>query len=214
MVRPEIEHLAFVLLADREGVIDGMKHVLVGNPVPAGGPVDLHVPNIVSRNASGVTGEQRRVVWPSIWRPGAVRSVNVAAPLRAFGRVMWHSDQNRSAATRRKCRSAGEGPYEDFDGEPEVRLDAVDVLSVHAAKGLEWPVVFVPSVTGGRFPSPRAGQATPSLVPSRLYDEARYAGGDADERRLFYVAVARARDWLSVSGHERVTKQRVGASPY
>lgn len=106
------------------------------------------------------------------------------------------------------------GAYEDFDGEPEVRLDAVDVLTVHAAKGLEWPVVFVPSVTAGRFPSSRVGQVTPSLVPSRLYDEARYAGSDADERRLFYVAATRARDWLSVSGHERVTTKRVGTSPY
>ena len=43
---------------------------------------------------------------------------------------------------------------------------------------------------------------------------AAYEGGDADERRLFYVAITRARDWLSVSRHRRVTKQRVAQSPY
>ena len=45
------------------------------------------------------------------------------------------------------------------------------------------------------------------------FDAARYEGSDADERRLFYVAITRARDWLSVSRHERVTKQRVGSEP-
>lgn len=106
------------------------------------------------------------------------------------------------------------GAYEAFDGEPDVRVDAVDVTTVHAAKGLEWPVVFVPSVTAGRFPSRKVGQRAPCLVPDGLYDAARYAGTDEDERRLFYVAITRARDWLSVSGHNRVTKQRVAASPY
>lgn len=42
----------------------------------------------------------------------------------------------------------------------------------------------------------------------------RYEGSDADERRLFYVALTRARDWVSVSRHERVTSQRAAASPY
>ena len=45
-------------------------------------------------------------------------------------------------------------------------------------------------------------------MPRELFDAARYEGSDADERRLFYVAMTRARDWLSVSRHERVTKQR------
>ena len=51
-------------------------------------------------------------------------------------------------------------------------------------------------------------------MPRDRFDAARYEGSDADERRLFYVAITRARDWLSVSRHERVTTQRCGASPY
>src|SRR5215813_13048160 len=35
------------------------------------------------------------------------------------------------------------GAYEDFDGEPDVLVDAVDLTTVHKAKGLEWRVVFV-----------------------------------------------------------------------
>ena len=79
---------------------------------------------------------------------------------------------------------------------------------MHQAKGLEWPVVFVPSLTAKRFPSGRTGQAGDWLVPTHLFDVARYEGADADERRLFYVAMTRARDWLSLSRHERITQPR------
>ncbi len=107
-----------------------------------------------------------------------------------------------------------QGEYEGFDGEPDFELDAVDLTTVHRAKGLEWPVVFVPSATAGRFPTVYAGRPQPWLVPRELFSADRYEGSDADERRLFYVAMTRARDWLSVSRHERVTANRVRASPY
>ncbi len=106
------------------------------------------------------------------------------------------------------------GAYEGFDGEPDVHTDAVDLTTVHSAKGLEWPAVFVPSLTKGRFPSRRTGQVRPWLINRTLFDADRYEGSDADERRLFYVAMTRARDWLSLSRHERVTKNRVASSPY
>ena len=51
-----------------------------------------------------------------------------------------------------------QGAYEGFDGEADLELDAVDLTTVHRAKGLEWPVVFVPSLTAKRFPSTRTGQ--------------------------------------------------------
>jgi DNA helicase-2/ATP-dependent DNA helicase PcrA len=107
-----------------------------------------------------------------------------------------------------------QGTYEGFDGENDVSVDAVDVTTVHRAKGLEWPAVLVPSMTTRRFPSPRTGEAQDWLVPRDLFAAHRYEGSDADERRLFYVAITRARDWLSVSRHERVTKAKVGTSPY
>ena len=106
------------------------------------------------------------------------------------------------------------GAYEDFDGEPDVVVDAVDLTTVHKAKGLEWRVVFVPSLTKSRFPSSRSGRPKRWLVPQHLFSPARYEGSDADERRLFYVAMTRARDWLSLSRHERITKKHVAASPY
>ncbi|HET8661697.1 MAG TPA: ATP-dependent DNA helicase [Micromonosporaceae bacterium] len=107
-----------------------------------------------------------------------------------------------------------QGAYEGFDGEAGFALDAVDLTTVHRAKGLEWPVVFVPSMTASRFPSSRTGRAQDWLVPRDRFDAARYEGCDADERRLFYVALTRAREWLSVSRHERVTTRRARRSPY
>lgn len=106
------------------------------------------------------------------------------------------------------------GSYDDFDGEEDLSADAVALGTVHGAKGLEWPIVFLPSLTKARFPSSRNGTHQAWLVPREAFDVERYEGTDADERRLFYVAVTRARDWVSLSSHAKVTKNATPASPY
>ena len=73
--------------------------------------------------------------------------------------------------------------YENFDGEGDFELNAVDLTTVHRAKGLEWPVVFVPSMTAKRFPSSRTGHERDWLVPRDRFAASRYEGSDADERR-------------------------------
>jgi DNA helicase-2/ATP-dependent DNA helicase PcrA len=57
----------------------------------------------------------------------------------------------------------------------------VTLSTVHQAKGLEWRVVFVIWLADGRFPTDYAGKVK---------------GGYEEERRLFHVAVTRARDEL------------------
>lgn len=104
--------------------------------------------------------------------------------------------------------------YPGFAGEERVDVDAVDLSTVHGAKGLEWPVVFLPSLTAKRFPSARTGRSQEWIVPTRLFDAARYEGTEADERRLFYVGLTRARDLVVVSRHDRVNVQSVKPSPY
>lgn len=106
------------------------------------------------------------------------------------------------------------GNYEGFDGEADFFLDAVDLTTVHRAKGLEWPVVFIPSMTRRRFPSTKTGREQNWLVPRSAFAAGRYEGSDSDERRLFYVGLTRARDWVSVSRHDRVTTQTARPSPY
>ncbi len=53
-----------------------------------------------------------------------------------------------------------QGAYEGFDGEADFVLDAVDLTTVHRAKGLEWPAVFVPSLTANRFPTTRPARSS------------------------------------------------------
>jgi DNA helicase-2/ATP-dependent DNA helicase PcrA len=104
--------------------------------------------------------------------------------------------------------------YRDFGGEDDLTVDAVDLMTVHAAKGLEWPIVFIPAVTGKRFPSSRVGQGPSWIIPRDMFDADRYEGTLNDERRLFYVALTRAREWVSISSHEKVNTQRGSESPF
>ncbi len=106
------------------------------------------------------------------------------------------------------------GEFDGFDGEEDISIDAVDLTTVHGSKGLEWPAVLIPSLTSNRFPSMYSGRAQDWLVPRESFDAPRYEGGEDDERRLFYVAMTRARDWLSISRHNRVTSSKVRESPY
>ncbi len=64
----------------------------------------------------------------------------------------------------------------------------VTLSTIHQAKGLEWPIVFIPWVVDGMFPS------------SKSLDDPDAESKDilAEERRLFYVAVTRARDELTL----------------
>jgi DNA helicase-2/ATP-dependent DNA helicase PcrA len=105
------------------------------------------------------------------------------------------------------------GTFDGFEGEDDYAINAVDLTTVHSAKGLEWPAVFVPSLTSQRFPSSKNGTKEDWLVPREMFDASRYEGSDEDERRLFYVAITRARDWLSLSRHKHVKSLKASAKP-
>ena len=93
-------------------------------------------------------------------------------------------------------RSAGEiGETAEIDPD----LDAVNVLTVHAAKGLEFKVVFLVNLVADRFPSRERPETIP--VPSALIRETLPSGDFhlQEERRLFYVGMTRSCDLLYFS---------------
>jgi DNA helicase-2/ATP-dependent DNA helicase PcrA len=91
--------------------------------------------------------------------------------------------------------------------------DAVTISTVHQAKGMQWPAVFVPCLRRNRFPSQKhGGLGLFHVVPAdAVRDADRYRGTLEDETRLFYVAATRAQKYLSLTfspGHGRNHKRR------
>jgi DNA helicase-2/ATP-dependent DNA helicase PcrA len=74
-------------------------------------------------------------------------------------------------------------------------------MTVHQAKGMEWPVVFVPALIKNRFPSkPQGGRSVWSILPAAAVPkQGRYRGTVEDERRLFYVAMTRSQKFLHLT---------------
>ena len=83
----------------------------------------------------------------------------------------------------------------DLAGPPRLDDDYLTISTIHAAKGLEWPIVHLPHLVDGAIPSDMA-----------LGDP----GGLAEEHRLFYVAVTRARDHLYLYAPQRLHVHRRG----
>jgi DNA helicase II / ATP-dependent DNA helicase PcrA len=85
----------------------------------------------------------------------------------------------------------------DLAGRPRLDEDFLIISTMHSAKGLEWPVVHLPQLADGAVPSDMA-----------LASEA----GLAEEQRLFYVAVTRARDRLYLYAPLRMHHHRTPSS--
>ena len=75
-------------------------------------------------------------------------------------------------------------------------FDAVNILTIHSAKGLEFPIVFLVNLVGARFPTTEKHEQIP--IPDGLVKEILPEGDYhlEEERRLFYVGMTRARDVL------------------
>jgi DNA helicase-2/ATP-dependent DNA helicase PcrA len=74
--------------------------------------------------------------------------------------------------------------------------NAVNILSIHSSKGLEFPVVFLVNLVSQRFPTRERREPIP--IPSEFIKEILPSGDYhlEEERRLFYVGMTRAKDLL------------------
>lgn len=76
-------------------------------------------------------------------------------------------------------------------------IDAVKIMTLHGTKGLGFPVVFIPSLKATRANN----NARVTFLDSTKIDFSRYGGSIDDERRLYYVAVTRAKKYLFVTSY-------------
>lgn len=104
--------------------------------------------------------------------------------------------------------------YEESDGDAGYATpDAVTITTVHRAKGMQWPAVFVPCLRKNRFPIRSSGGINLfHVIPiEAVPNGARYRGGRSEETRLFYVAVTRAQKYLYLTWAPIASNQQARA---
>jgi DNA helicase-2/ATP-dependent DNA helicase PcrA len=104
--------------------------------------------------------------------------------------------------------------YEEQTGDDIGGVDAVQLVTIHQSKGLEWPLVFVPCMVRQRFPSSMVGKGRTWLISPELFDVAKYEGDLESERKLMYVALTRAKDVAVVSYFTSMNGRRKGRSAF
>ncbi|MBI2028245.1 MAG: ATP-dependent helicase [Candidatus Levybacteria bacterium] len=94
--------------------------------------------------------------------------------------------------------------------------NAVNILTIHSSKGLEFPIVFVVNLVSQRFPTRERKEQIP--IPKPFIKEILPSGDYhlEEERRLFYVALTRAKDnlFLSSANYYGEGKRERKVSPF
>ncbi len=117
-----------------------------------------------------------------------------------FEEIYFHSDppeKYTSFASFLEFQADGAYP-EGWQEASYANPDAVRIMTNHQAKGMQWPVVFIPALLKNRFPAAKAGgKGVWHLIPGDgVQGQSRFVGSIEDERRLFYVAMTRSQKFL------------------
>ena len=143
----------------------------------------------------GEAGRQRRLAMHQFFQFAIEnRGAGGGDPKRRF------LDRSRRLASSRSAYALGELPPAAEE------INAVRLMTVHAGKGLEFRVVHLPALAEGVFPLRMWEQRYPlpdGLLPRDPLDDHR-----EEEECLFYVALSRARDHLSLSWARRYADRR------
>jgi DNA helicase-2/ATP-dependent DNA helicase PcrA len=214
LANPADELAWFRLLRLHDGIGPGhARRVLAivspGTDLPAGQwPAAAQAAPARSRPALTATLDQLAA---AAGDPGPAQAEAVVTILDPLIRARYPDAEARLADLRRVADAAAAQPSlhdalaeltldppvsgSDLAGAPRLDEDYLTISTIHAAKGLEWPVVHVPHLVDGALPSDMA-----------LGDP----GGLAEEHRLFYVALTRARDQLYLYAPLRLHHHRRG----
>lgn len=139
---------------------------------------------------------------------------------RFFDRLKTYEVDHEDASVRavvdwiNLSMSLGESPLaSNIDWVEENR---VNLLTVHSAKGLEFPVVFLVNLVTARFPTRERREQIP--IPEKLIKEILPVGDyhEQEERRLFYVGMTRACDrlYLTAAIYYGEAKREKKISPF
>ena len=145
---------------------------------------------------------------------GVEEQIKIQNIAKFFEKIKEFSDVSRVETVNQfvdyleTIRSAGDDPATiEFDPD----LDAVNIMTVHGAKGLEFSVVFMVNLVSDHFPTRFRHDAIE--IPDQLIRETLPTGDwhMQEERRLFYVGATRAKDllyfcWSRDVGGRRIKK--------
>ena len=129
--------------------------------------------------------------------------------LASFSKVVWQFERNHDDnsvlgfAEELKLIEESGVPLSDEGESTGADVDAVQILTTHGAKGLEFDTVFVVNLAQGRFPG--SNRKEPLHIPLELTKEI-FPDGDfhiEEERRLFYVALTRAKKKLFLTHSDK-----------
>lgn len=98
-------------------------------------------------------------------------------------------------------------------------VEAVRLMTIHGAKGLEFPVIHIPGMNADTLP--RTGAAPPCMPPDGMIEGCEgnaieiFRAGEAEEQEcLFFVAISRARDRLLLYAPTRKSGRQSRPSPF